>query len=99
MIVTTIWAGAVAAAFCLAAYMEWTAIRDRINGANGLVFLVCGFAGLASVPVGFALLWWATDFMTAVQHTMALASGGALLWWGLLGWLGRVAKARARQPG
>lgn len=97
MIVTTIWAGVVAAVFCLAAYLEWIAIRDRVNGANGLIFLVSGFAGLASAPIGFALLWMEADFATALRCTAAMAIGGGLLWWGLLSLLGRLAKAPARQ--
>jgi hypothetical protein len=92
MIVTTLWAGLVAVAFCLAAYVEWTAIRDRISGANGFIFLTFGVAALVSVPIGFALLWLETDFHTAWLRTLAIAVGGYVLWRGLLEWLDRAGK-------
>lgn len=95
MIVTSIWASLVAIVFSIAAYMEWIAIRDRINGANGLIYLVAGCAGLASVPVGFVLLWIETDFLTALLRTAAMLVGGFLLWKGLLSLLDALAQAVA----
>ena len=49
-----------------AAAMERSAIRQRINGANGLVFLVAGVLGLLSVPVGGAVTWYLGGLGTAL---------------------------------
>lgn len=94
MIFTTIWIVLVVTVFGLAAYMEWDAIRKRISGANGLIFLVAGCAGIATVPFGFVLIWLEADFHMAWQHTLAMVVGGTVLWKQLLAWLDRTAKAR-----
>lgn len=87
------WALLVALLFGLAASMEHGAIRRRIDGANGLVFLVAGLLGVMSLPLGFGLSWWLDGLALAWRGTLAMAVFGGLLWWALLNLLDRAAKA------
>lgn len=96
MIVTSVWAILVLLLFGGAASIEMDAVRKRINGANGLIYLVCGFIGLASIPFGFILLWIETDLWTALWRTLAIVVGGVYLWRGLLAWIGRAADRQRR---
>ncbi|WP_343628324.1 hypothetical protein [Roseateles sp.] len=94
MIFTLLWGVAVALLFGGAAAMELGAIRRRIDGANGLVFLVAGLLGLATLPFGFVGLWWLHNLRTAVIGSAAVALVTGALWWALLQALDRAARAQ-----
>lgn len=98
MNITMIWLAALALLFGIAAAMEAGAIRNRIDGANGLVIFVAGILGLFSVPMGFALLWWQQDLATAFRITAVVALIAGAGWWGLIRWLDRLARRRASSP-
>ena len=80
-----------------AAAMERSAIRQRINGANGLVFLVAGVLGLLSVPVGGAVTWYLGGLGTALV-AMAVALVLVMgLWMTLMKRLSALGKAQGGQ--
>lgn len=96
MNILLVWVAALALLFGLAAAMEWSAIRHRVNGANGLTILVAGVLGLASMPLGFGGLWWFAGLGRAALITAAAAVIGGALWWGLVNALDRAAKKQGK---
>ena len=74
-----------------AAAMERAAIRNRINGANGLAFLMAGLLAALSVPAGGAVTWYLRDLRTALAAMAVAAVLGGTLWALLARWLGRDA--------
>jgi hypothetical protein len=94
MLLTLCWAALVALAILCVADMEKKAIDRGIGGANGLIFLLVGGMAALSLPIGFVLLWLFYDFQTAALHSLAVAIGGAWLWFGLLRSLDKAGKSR-----
>lgn len=91
------WAGSLVAVFCLAAWGERSALRSNIGGANGFVILMLGVLGLMTLPVGFGLLCYFSDWARAVRLTAAVAAIISLVWWGLIWLLNRESEAKLRR--
>ena len=66
-----------AALIGIAAAMERSAIRQRINGANGLTFLAATIvSALASLPVAL-VVWW----LGGLPLALGVLAGSALWHW------------------
>lgn len=77
----TLWGCALAVVMAAASWIEYNALRDRIDGANGLILLVAGVVSAMSLPLGGAIAWYLTDFSTAVKVTLVTGLGlGAAFW-------------------
>jgi hypothetical protein len=87
-----LWAGILALILSVATWMEYGAIRQRINGANGLTILMAGVVSALSLPVGGAIAWYLGGFAMAAKMTLATGAGVATVFYGALRWLDRQAK-------
>lgn len=88
-----VWLAAVALLQLVAAAIEYNAIRQRVNGANGLFLFTAGVLSLASLPLGGALLWYLAGWRAALLGMAVAGGAAALLFWGLLQALDRCARA------
>ncbi|AWI54010.1 hypothetical protein DEH84_11670 [Aquabacterium olei] len=89
-----LWAGTLALILSVATWMEYSAIHQRINGANGLTLLVAGIVSALSLPVGGAIAWYLGGFAAAAKMTLATGAGVATVFYGALRWL----DSQAKQP-
>lgn len=90
----TLWGSALAVIMAAATWMEYNALRDRIDGANGLVFLVAGVVGAMSLPLGGAVVWYLADFATAAKVVLVTGLGLGAVFWLLLNALNSYAQRR-----
>lgn len=88
-----VWLAAIALLQLLAAAIEYNAIRQRVNGANGLFLFTAGVLSLASLPVGGAVIWYLSGWRSALLGVGVAGGGAALLFWALLQALDRRARA------
>lgn len=89
-----LWITALVMAMAMATWMEYSAIRDRINGANGLIILVAGIVSAVSLPIGGAILWLLGDFSQALRWTLGTGLGVAAAYYGALTALSAYARRR-----
>lgn len=87
-----VWMALVALVQVTAAAMEYGAIRNQVNGANGLILFMAGVLSLASLPVGGAIVWFLEGWRVALTGVVLVGCGAALLFYGLLKALDRYAR-------
>lgn len=90
----TLWGCALAVIMATATWMEYHAIRARIDGANGLTFLVAGVVSAMSLPLGGAIAWYLADFATAAKVVLVTGLGLGAAFWLLLNALNTYAQRR-----
>lgn len=89
-----IWCVVLTVILTVATWMEYNAIRQRINGANGLVLLVAGVVCLLSLPVGGAVVWYLAGWAQAVQVVLVTGGCAGLFFYAALHALNAYAKRR-----
>lgn len=92
-----LWVAALAVIMALATWMEYNALLRRIDGANGLVLLTAGVAGVLSLPVGGAVAWYFAGLAAALKMVLITGAGlGTTFGLSLYG-LDAYAKRQARR--
>lgn len=79
-----VWLAAVAFLQLMAAAIEYNAIRNQVNGANGLFIFTAGVLSIGSLPVGGGILWFLEGWRFALTSVALVGCGAALLFYGLL---------------
>lgn len=94
-----VWPSAVAILQLCAAAVEYNAIRQQVNGSNGLFLFTAGVLSLASLPLGGAVVWYLEGWRAALLGVVLVGIGAAALFYCLLKALDRLARAGGgRQP-
>ena len=70
---------ALAVILATATCIEYNALRQRIDSANGLVLLMAGVVSAMSLPVGGAIFWHAEGFAQALKVVLLMRVGAGLV--------------------
>jgi hypothetical protein len=93
-----VWLAVVAIVQLIAAAIEYNAIRNHVNGANGLFLFTAGVLSVGSLPVGGVIIWFLEGWHFALVGVALVGCSAALLFYGLLKALDRRARS-AKQSG
>lgn len=89
-----VWLAVVTFVQFMAAAIEYNAIRNQVNGANGLFLFTAGTLGIPSLPVGGMIIWFLDGWRFALIGVALMSCSAALLFYGLLKALDRRARSR-----